>query len=729
MFINKLISLIFLLLTIKTNSYALICSDYGDFKLFNGHYYTVTTKRVDFNTAKQLAEANGGYLAIPDTAQENTFITSLIKGGQYAWIGIYDPNFTANYCYSGSNCVYDDKRFKTVKNAALSYRNWASTQPDNLVKSYDIVNGKQMVSPLGENWVAIGSPSGQWADQGNHADEYNNPVKNYAVYEFDTMPECYTNPSTVSDEIIGKKCQTQIYDTNVGILSNGQALDCQKDIYGNDYCPSALSQCGQQWDYENGYSISGVGQATDYTSKITYTQNVDVNYYLNLTGDPANLSCSDIAKIVLISNHYYVPGNYISWDETVVNTMNNDIVQINGQDYKVTYAYYVGDTGSYSSAFAANIQNVATGQTYSYPTSHFYPQGNNGTRYSHHVLSYNQTSTTITATITPTPYKNRWCMTSATITLAKKELQTFTKCPDGYTETSGAETAYGQCKRVQQYTYYNYLCNNSPNAQGQNFTPTTTGGNTGKSDPNGTIQNDLSAPLNSSTPPTNNCKRLKFTCLANADRPCSYVNNQWQCSPFPCFSGNDIENTDTQVGLTDANNNGWSNNGNCNGKIYIFNGQDNRCRSDDAFFGLTGGGCCDKDKVFLGVISCKDDEKKLAKLNNQSRCHYVGEYCSKKIKFIGCVQHKKSYCCFNSKLARIINEQGRVQLSKGWGGANSPDCKGFTPEEFQKLDFSKIDMSEFFGDLQKNFNVNFVQNQQNFIQSRITNNMNNLSGK
>ena len=50
-------------------------------------------------------------------------------------------------------------------------------------------------------------------------------------------------------------------------------------------------------------------------------------------------------------------------------------------------------------------------------------------------------------------------------------------------------------------------------------------------------------------------------------------------------------------------------------------------------------------------------------------------------------------CNFNSKLARIINEQGRPQLNKGWGSASNPECKGFTPEEFQKLDFSKIDFA------------------------------------
>jgi len=163
--------------------------------------------------------------------------------------------------------------------------------------------------------------------------------------------------------------------------------------------------------------------------------------------------------------------------------------------------------------------------------------------------------------------------------------------------------------------------------------------------------------------------------------------------------------------------------------MYIFDGKDNRCRSNDRLIGLAGSGCCDKDKVFLGLVSCREEEKKLAKLNKQDKCHEVGKYCSKKLR-LGfkkvCVQYKKSFCCFNSKLARIINEQGRAQLGKSWGSAEHPKCKGFTPEEFQKLDFSKIDMSQFFGEIQENFNVNFMQKQQNVIQKRITNNMNNL---
>jgi hypothetical protein len=34
-----------------------------------------------------------------------------------------------------------------------------------------------------------------------------------------------------------------------------------------------------------------------------------------------------------------------------------------------------------------------------------------------------------------------------------------------------------------------------------------------------------------------------------------------------------------------------------------------------------------------------------------------------------------------------------------WGTPKNPNCKGFTPVEFQVLDFSKIDLKDFFGDL------------------------------
>ena len=106
---------------------------------------------------------------------------------------------------------------------------------------------------------------------------------------------------------------------------------------------------------------------------------------------------------------------------------------------------------------------------------------------------------------------------------------------------------------------------------------------------------------------------------------------------------------------------------------------------------LMGGGCDQKDI-------------ETALLNDSDYCHYLGRVCEKKWPAVGCVQRAKRYCCFNSKMARIIHEQGRPQLKSfgpdgGWGDKKNPDCRGFTPEEFQQLDFAKIDLSEYFGDI------------------------------
>ncbi|ELY4007660.1 conjugal transfer protein TraN [Cronobacter dublinensis] len=97
-------------------------------------------------------------------------------------------------------------------------------------------------------------------------------------------------------------------------------------------------------------------------------------------------------------------------------------------------------------------------------------------------------------------------------------------------------------------------------------------------------------------------------------------------------------------------------------------------------------------------------------------CHEVGTYCKKKVPLLGCVQKATSYCCFNSKLARIIHEQGRPQLKNfnGWGDPGAPQCRGFTPEEFQSIDFAKIDLTEYVEDMVKK-TTDEIQNNVNQI--------------
>ena len=132
-------------------------------------------------------------------------------------------------------------------------------------------------------------------------------------------------------------------------------------------------------------------------------------------------------------------------------------------------------------------------------------------------------------------------------------------------------------------------------------------------------------------------------------------------------------------------------------KKYMFD--NSRCRSKIAL-GIVDD-CCNHGSFLFSNIDCKDYEQVLDFKKEKGMCHYIGEYCTDKA-LGACIQKKKTYCCFNSKLARIIAEEGRKQFkSFDWGDAKSPNCRGFTPEEFEKIDFSKIDLTEFSNDVQQ----------------------------
>ena len=128
--------------------------------------------------------------------------------------------------------------------------------------------------------------------------------------------------------------------------------------------------------------------------------------------------------------------------------------------------------------------------------------------------------------------------------------------------------------------------------------------------------------------------------------------------------------------------------------------------------------------VIQEMLSCEQPEQLLAMRRGQNLCVEVGTYCSKKVLKI-CVERTKSFCCYNSRLARIINEQGRAQIGKGWGGAENPNCSGFTPTEFAAIDFSRIDLSEFTAEIMANVRMPDVgamdQQMQSSIQQKVQN--------
>lgn len=107
----------------------------------------------------------------------------------------------------------------------------------------------------------------------------------------------------------------------------------------------------------------------------------------------------------------------------------------------------------------------------------------------------------------------------------------------------------------------------------------------------------------------------------------------------------------------------------------------------------------------VGLASCSSEEKALGKAKENKLTVSVGEFCSKKVLGI-CLEKKRGYCQFDSKLAQIVQQQGRNgQLHVSFGGASSPDCRGITQTELQQIKFDNLDFSSFFDDLQKNKNI------------------------
>lgn len=104
--------------------------------------------------------------------------------------------------------------------------------------------------------------------------------------------------------------------------------------------------------------------------------------------------------------------------------------------------------------------------------------------------------------------------------------------------------------------------------------------------------------------------------------------------------------------------------------------------------------CCSEEGwgEKLNIAHCPDEDKALGKAKLEYLAHYVGEYCADTV-FGVCTEHKRTYCVFNTKMARIIQEEGRLKQLNGnaLGTAEHPTCEGISVEELQSLDMGRIE--------------------------------------
>ncbi len=164
--------------------------------------------------------------------------------------------------------------------------------------------------------------------------------------------------------------------------------------------------------------------------------------------------------------------------------------------------------------------------------------------------------------------------------------------------------------------------------------------------------------------------------------------------------------------------------------VRIFKGQNRRCRK--AWKGARD--CCGSGNRWAVswklAPGCDVQEKELGDWRTKKCCVEVGTYCAQKLPIIGCIEKKTTFCCFTTKLSKLLQEQGRAQLGIGWGDVESPNCRGLSADELSRLDMSSMNLSELYEDVQKNFKS---QSQSHIAKGleldRIRENMQHLVGK
>lgn len=124
--------------------------------------------------------------------------------------------------------------------------------------------------------------------------------------------------------------------------------------------------------------------------------------------------------------------------------------------------------------------------------------------------------------------------------------------------------------------------------------------------------------------------------------------------------------------------------------------------------------------TLFGILDgCNPDDNIMVEKRSKNLCVEVGTHVTERVPLFGwwwTREHR--HCCFNSLLAKLINDQGRAQIITNgkagdainakmfpggaattvggrFGGANSLNCGGFSPDQLKQIDFGKLDLTPF----------------------------------
>ncbi len=94
------------------------------------------------------------------------------------------------------------------------------------------------------------------------------------------------------------------------------------------------------------------------------------------------------------------------------------------------------------------------------------------------------------------------------------------------------------------------------------------------------------------------------------------------------------------------------------------------------------------------IYACEQPEYELAAKKQLKVCKDLGAYCDSQVLGV-CMVRKESYCCYNSPLARILNEQIKPLLGMNFGTAKNPSCSGIKVSDLDKVDWNQVNLDEW----------------------------------
>ena len=100
--------------------------------------------------------------------------------------------------------------------------------------------------------------------------------------------------------------------------------------------------------------------------------------------------------------------------------------------------------------------------------------------------------------------------------------------------------------------------------------------------------------------------------------------------------------------------------------------------------------CCTDSGWGDWVQQCPSHLQGLQKAKDENRVVSLGRYRKHKLD----LDEHHAFCVFPSILSAIIQKEGRLaQLHIAFGKAKKPDCRGITPQELERINFGKLNLS------------------------------------